>query len=156
MKKIISYVCFVAIALITGVIIVSASGGTASDPIISKSYFEQRLGEERDWAQGLLDPSLAPKWQRFAILYQDSLPIGKTIIFDEGTEFIIRTGTTNTITALNCSGGISNVTTGVDLPHGATAPANRLLVVPKKDGNGRGIVIKTSTIIMVKGGYEIR
>ena len=75
---------------------------------------------------------------------------GNTIVFEEGTEAILRVGNAIIVAGEN---GLVNVTAGADIGNGQTVPANNLLLVPRSDG--RGIRFITDGYIMVKGGYII-
>ena len=71
----------------------------------------------------------------------------------EGTELILRSGEATAVGNID-GDGVSDVTLGVDLKMGEKINRNHLLIVPRKDG--RGIVAKTDSWIMVKGKYEIK
>ena len=76
---------------------------------------------------------------------------GSTIIFYEGAEAILRSGSAVIVAGAN---GLVNVTAGADIGNGQTVPANHLLLVPRSDG--RGMRFSTDGFIMVKGQYRIQ
>ena len=77
---------------------------------------------------------------------------GSTIIGEQGTELILRSGSAFVIAeGIN---GLQDMTEGVDLEANSTVPLNHLLIVPRTDG--RGILIEKSAFIMIRGNYEIQ
>jgi hypothetical protein len=51
-------------------------------------------------------------------------------------------------------GGISDVTTGIDLGQGEDMPANHMLIAPL--GDGRGVKMTTNGKVMIKGTYTLK
>lgn len=108
---------------------VAALPGSEQDPLVSKSYVDQKL------AMSVVE-----------------VPAGKQIICSAGTEVIVRGGTATVIDSP--MGGLADVTGGKDLRKGEQAPANHLLIVPRDDG--RGLKATTALILMVRGNYTIQ
>ena len=76
---------------------------------------------------------------------------GQRIIGIQGTEYILRMGSAKIIATQK--GGIADATLGVDLPQNTPMPANHLLIVPFNDG--RGVLMETDGILLIKGTYTI-
>ena len=107
----------------------TADPGSSSDPLVSKSYVDAKATYK-------------------AVM----LNAGQTLIGDEGTELIVRSGEFTAID--NGANGVSDITSGKDLMTGAQVGLNHLLLVPKNDG--RGISARTEGWIMVRGNYTIK
>ena len=97
-------------------------------------------------------PKVETKLKETAVFSVATIQKGKTFSAKEGCEFILRGGEATVIASK--SGGISDVTGGVDLQDKESVPANHHLIVPRDDG--RGFLAKTEVILMVKGAYEIK
>ena len=107
----------------------AALPGSQQDPLVSKSYVDERL--------------------KMAVV---QVPAGKELIGYGGTEIVVRSGSATEVdTEL---AGQADVTAGVDLRSGETAPVNHLLIVPRDDG--RGVKAQTSLFVLVRGNYEVR
>ncbi len=104
--------------------------GTVEDPIITKSY---------------LDQFLAPQVVE--------LPAGHSIIGQAGTQFILRVGSAYCLADPSITkGGLSDVTSGIDVKHQEAVQTNHLLIVPRSDG--RGLLAQTDIVLMVWGLYQ--
>ena len=79
-----------------------------------------------------------------------NVPAGRTIYFEAGAEFILRSGNVSAVTGYN---GFIDITAGRDVLNGETIYHNHLLLVPVTDG--RGLYFHTSGWIMIKGGYQV-
>ena len=145
-------------AILTGMII-AATPGSSGDPLITLSYFEQKLDEfaeelseklkniepeEKDEKKEEIDLSSFT----FKII---NLKAGSTLTCSEGTEFIIRTGEMKAVASQ--SGGLSDVTTGENIDGDTIVPKNHHIVIPRNDG--RGLSVVTGGAIMIKGNYEV-
>ncbi|MGE5579880.1 MAG: hypothetical protein ACM3WU_07545 [Bacillota bacterium] len=111
--------------------------GSEEDPLVSRSYVHSYVGTSVD--------------DRMKMVVVE-VPAGKKLIGSAGTEIIVRSGSATAIDTQ--SGGLSDVTAGVDLRKGDIAPANHLLIVPRDDG--RGIAAVTSLFVMVRGAYTLQ
>ncbi len=106
----------------------AAEPGSPEDPLISKSYFD-----------------------RFVGLQVVTVPAGRTLTCEAGTEVILRAGRA---TAVGSSlGGLSDVTAGKDIQTGQAVTANHLLITPRTDG--RGLRAATECIVMVRGPFSV-
>ncbi|MCL2839174.1 MAG: hypothetical protein FWE05_00235 [Defluviitaleaceae bacterium] len=78
------------------------------------------------------------------------IPAGRTVVFEGGAEFIMRTGQGRVVAGEN---GIVDVTAGRDVGNNQEVSTNHLMMVPATDG--RGVTFTTAAWIMVRGGYQI-
>lgn len=156
-KKVIIPTAFLALALLVGTIITAGangllgnSPGSADDPIVTKSYVDQRLAELGHGSSSGSTPSGG------SVLAVVELRAGQTLIAFEGTEFIVRNG--KAVSTSQTSDGIPNLTTGQDLKSGAAIPNNHLLLFPRNDERGiRHDDASTVVVnVMVRGAYEHR
>lgn len=146
------------LALLTGIVI-AADPGSSGDPLITLSYFEQKLDdlkEELTELVGKNDKTIENEKKEeidtSAFIFKiENLKAGSTLKCGEGTEFIIRTGEMKAIAS--ASGGLSDVTTGENIDGNTVVPKNHHIVVPRDDG--RGLQVVTGGAIMIKGKYEI-
>ena len=149
-----------AISCFAAVFADDAVPGTAADPVVSKSYMDAQidiLTTQISALQARVDkleegggsttpgtpaqPAEAPK---FEVVKVDA---GKSVIGAASTEIILRSGTAAAIAG--ASGGVSDLTEGVDLSTGTAVTKNHLLVVPVDDG--RGIQCTSTCYVMIKG-----
>lgn len=114
--------------VLCGAAVIYASPGTSSDPLVSLSYLEEVT--------------------KFKVI---EIKAGQFIIAEEGTEIILRDGTSTIYTPVNA--GISDVTMGKDLKNGEKVPLNHLLIVPR---DGRGVKAQATSIYLIKGKYTIK
>lgn len=143
--------------------------GSEADPLVSKTYVDKGFNdakknsdinkEKLEAMEVKLDKALAENQnqnnnnqnssEKFKVL---ELKKGETILAEESTEIIVRSGVVNAVASEN--GGLSDITQGVDLKSGNQIKINHLIIVPRSDG--RGIEVKSNdTFIMIKGGYKI-
>ena len=149
-----------AISCFAAVFADDAVPGTAADPVVSKSYMDAQidiLTTQISALQARVDkleegggsttpgtpaqPAEAPK---FEVVKVDA---GKSVIGAASTEIILRSGTAAAIAG--ASGGVSDLTEGVDLSTGTAVTKNHLLVIPVDDG--RGIQCTSTCYVMIKG-----
>jgi len=120
--------------LFFGIGMAAASGadttpGSEADPLVSKSYVDGKT-------------SYVPL----------QLQPGQSLIGDEGTELILRSGEGTAID--NGANGVSDISGGRDLMSGMKVELNHLLLVPR--GDGRGIKVSTEAWVLIRGSYTIR
>lgn len=148
----------VATTMLTGIII-AATPGSSSDPLITLSYFEQKIEDlrkefkkESTNKETEKEEIKTPEIDTSAFIFKiENLKAGSTLKCSEGTEFIIRTGEMKAIAS--ASGGLSDVTDGANIDGDTVVPKNHHIVVPRDDG--RGLSVVTGGAIMIKGKYEI-
>jgi hypothetical protein len=127
----------------------SPDPGSAQDPIALKSYVDTQVSKLQQAIDAL--PSGGSGSATIA-LEVVSVPAGKSLIGQGGTEFILRSGTAKAIAS--SAGGLADITTGVDLGNGAGVPLNHMLLIPRSDN--RGLKAINELVVMVRGAYEIR
>jgi hypothetical protein len=111
----------------------SAEPGTDQDPLITKSYFDRY----------------------YELKIVEMVP-GQKMILEAGSEFIIRSGKAVAITTE--SGGLADVTAGVDIKNGQVIPLNHLIIVPRDDGRGFKIMpeaVPSKAFVTVRGPYTV-
>lgn len=152
------YLALAVIAVLSGTIAAystsqaesGATPGSVDDPIVTKSYVDQKVAE-------LVRQELANVGggSGGAALEVVTLPAGKRLIVAGGGEVIVRTGKAVVYSA--DSNGLSDLTEGIDIAPGKPVPANHLILFPK---NGRGIEAdpnqKNGLIVLVRGLYQIQ
>ena len=147
----------------------AAEPGSNDDPLISLSYFENKITKLKEEVTEALSKNLDEKFDKSEKEFKNSLEEIKkngitapttfevvnvkeneTLICEAGTEIIVRSGK---FTALGSTGGgLSDVTSGKDLPTDEVITNNHLLIIPRTDG--RGIKAISAGAVMIKGNYE--
>lgn len=178
MKTLIGAVLIFALGIGTATI-GNAAGiepGTQSDPLVSKSYVDQRIAElaKNQAAGGSVDSEELMAQVEYLIkdyiakngvtsgaaattpaagdaFAPVSVSSGKTIYGGEGAEFILRSGSGTIVTSTD---SVVNVTSGKSMAKGAAVPAGNLLVIPRNDG--RGVKVTQNAWFLVKGSYSIQ
>jgi hypothetical protein len=146
----------------------TAQSGSIDDPLVTKSYIDQRMGElvkQEVAAQLKLNPqataTVAPTptatpspTPASAGLTVVELKIGQTLYAAAGTELIVRSG--KVLAVSNDENGIPDVTSGTDISANSAIQLNHLLIFPRE---GRGIKPdpknQSDIFVMVRGNYTI-
>lgn len=146
--------------------------GSAADPVVSKSYMDAQVEilstqisdmqaqiEKLQAAvsEGTGTPSTpstpetpaAAEAPKFEVVKVEA---GQKVIGEASTEIILRSGTATAIAG--ASGGVSDITEGVDLATGEAVTKNHLMIIPVDDG--RGISCTSTCYVMIKGGYTLK
>ncbi len=152
------------------------------DPLISLSYLERRLAEQKtayeDEITALenrtaeltaeiesLKSTIDLLKKQISDIAVGAVGMGYEVIemqkgqvlyasSDKGIEIILRSGTATVVSPF-ANQGISDNTIGTDLQKGTAIGLNHLLLIPR-GGDGRGIKItSTSAFVMVRGEYTI-
>ncbi len=155
----------VAVVLISTVFASTPTGGTETDPLVSKSYVDKVVADAIKIASGTnasggssvdMDRIIADvKSELSKTSVEGYVPVnatkGQTLIGHEGTEIILRSGKATALAPE--SNGIVNVTSGSDLINGAEVKANNLMIIPRYDG--RGVYVTSDDAwFLIKGGYD--
>ncbi len=149
MKKRLLVVC-TAVLLLFGAFSLH-SFGDDTDPLISKSYFDKKIAELEKEIEDLNEKS-----EKETPISSDTtfVPLnfaaGESIIFAEGTEFILRSGEAKILDP--STNGLPDITDGSNLVDGSILPVNHMLLCPRSDK--RGIYCETEIWIMIKGSYS--
>ncbi len=139
------------ILMISGAVAVyAASPGSNADPVVTKSYVDDAIraaisGGKSNTNSGVTSDSTGS----YEIVH---LKEGETLLGNEGTEMILRSGIASAID--NGENGVSDITSGKDLRTGDRVTLNHLLLVPRADG--RGVSVSTEAYLMVRGGYSVK
>ncbi|URJ43452.1 hypothetical protein MF628_003056 [Paenibacillus polymyxa] len=162
----------------------SSSGqpGTADDPVVTKSYVDQKIaqaikgGGTASSTSSKTTSSTAPATntttsnttssgtsnaaksstveQTEALKVVDVKP-GQKLIAKAGSEFILRNGYA-VVYSMDASGAI-DITSGTEIAHNQAVDKNHLLSFPRE---GRGIQVKEGQkfglVVMVRGGYTVQ
>ena len=134
--------------------IAAGNAGTASDPIVTKSYVDdlvKDLQAQIDKAGSSSSNSGSTASASGGTFVVVEVQAGQSVIGKEGTELVLRSGSATFID--NGAVGVSDLTAGADMMSPKAVTKNHLLLVPRDDG--RGIKCSTHAYVMVKGGYTI-
>ena len=175
MKKKIFLILIISLVLIYPVIGFSSSNTENDDPLITLSYLDFCLDEfstkvdDNISQQSIIVETLENKIseQENTIMSLEEkinnlkvssstlevveLSENQKIILEAGSEIILRAGTAYAITS--DQGGLSDVTSGVDIQQDELIPRNHQLIIPRSDG--RGVYVDSYAIFMVTGVYDI-
>ncbi len=169
MNRKLQVICAVGLLAVTTLYASDSGAGSANDPLVTKSYVDKKIAEispgsgaggdtaERLRNQEKLISELigeinSLKQGSSSTYTVVSIPQGKSILGKQGAEIIIRGGEGRVLSAE--AGGIQDMTAGVDINGGATAPRYHLLIIPREDG--RGLLAVKELTVMVRGGYTIQ
>jgi len=147
----------VALLCISGVSMASAPG-TDGDPLVTLGYVEKRFEEFNAYITLKIEEAVAGdsgqttgagEAAKFVVVHVQQ---GDIIYLKDSTEFILRSGDGRAIVSEN--GGLSDLTSGVDIQGNEAIPLNHHLLVPRDDG--RGVMFTTEAYTMIKGGYSVQ
>lgn len=116
-----------------------AEPGTINDPLVTKSYVDQKVQEMGGSSQN----------NTYQVVF---VPAGEVILGKQGTEIILRSGKARAVDSTG--GGLQDMTDGVDVVGGQDIARYHLMIIPRDDG--RGMVSEKDCTFMVRGGYEIQ
>ncbi|MCL2573185.1 MAG: hypothetical protein FWE34_01380 [Defluviitaleaceae bacterium] len=168
------YILGLGLAFFTGGLVLGGSflnanppapGGSFENPAVSMYYFNERINEIMQIinAQGaggqinteaVVNEVLADITNFFGAgmtFTPVHVNAGQIILAGEGTEIIRRSGSATA--HVPGQDGIVNATTGHDIFHDATIPANNLLIVPREDG--RGVRATADSWFIIRGSFSI-
>jgi hypothetical protein len=134
----------------------SKTPGSADDPVVTKSYVDQKIAEiVRNGGGGTAGGSVSAGAGQLAPLEVVVVPLDKSILVQAGGELIVRTG--KAIAVSSDANGLSDMTDGLDIAPGKPVGNNHLILFPRE---GRGVKAdpksKTELIVLVRGGYELK
>jgi len=135
---------------------VSKTPGSADDPVVTKSYVDQKIAEiVRNGGGGTAGGNVSAGAGQLAPLEVVVVPLDKSILVQAGGELIVRTG--KAIAVSSDANGLSDMTDGLDIAPGKPVGNNHLILFPRE---GRGVKAdpksKTELIVLVRGGYELK
>ncbi|MXO76647.1 hypothetical protein GRP75_02020 [Paenibacillus sp. OT2-17] len=161
----------------------SSSGqpGTADDPVVTKSYVDQKIAQaikggtpasntsskttssttpttnatSNTTASGASGAGKTSTPEQTEALKVVDVNPGKKLIAKAGSEFILRNGYA-VVYSMDASGAI-DITSGTEIVHNQAVEKNHLLSFPRE---GRGIQVKEGQkfglVVMVRGGYTVQ
>lgn len=142
----------ILILLGTGVALGSNPGSTA-DPIVTQSYVEDRLtalNNSINERLTTLENGGGGAQVAFSVF---EVQAGQTVMLEENSLFILRSGEAKAKIDANAGGGLSDLTTGYDVKNDEALVLNHLLLTPRTDG--RGVSFSTNGWVMISGGYTV-
>lgn len=167
-KRIIVILLVLTLTLSWVFVSIAVEPGSNDDPLISLSYFENRIKALQEEVTNNITEAVMSKFNELKLSIETSLNEIKEkgisdpaqfevvslkenniLICDAGTEIIIRSG--RCVAIASTSGGISDVTEGKDLSNDEEITNNHLLIIPRSDG--RGIKCNIEGAVMIKGTY---
>ncbi|MGO4951206.1 hypothetical protein [Paenibacillus sp. DRB1-1] len=161
----------------------SSSGqpGTADDPVVTKSYVDQKIAQaikgevpasntsskttssnapatnatSNTTASGASSAGKASTPEQTEALKVVDVKPGQKLIAKAGSEFILRNGYA-VVYSMDASGAI-DITSGTEIVHNQAVEKNHLVSFPRE---GRGIQVKEGQkfglVVMVRGGYTVQ
>ncbi|WDZ59341.1 hypothetical protein [Paenibacillus polymyxa] len=161
----------------------SSSGqpGTADDPVVTKSYVDQKIAQaikggtpasntsskttssttpttnatSNTTASGASGAGKTSTPEQTEALKVVDVKPGQKLIAKAGSEFILRNGYA-VVYSMDTSGAI-DITSGTEIVHNQAVEKNHLLSFPRE---GRGIQVKEGQkfglVVMVRGGYTVQ
>ncbi|MGN1318349.1 MAG: hypothetical protein ACI4VF_04980 [Lachnospirales bacterium] len=141
---------FVATIAVIGATVFAASAGSESDPLVSKSYVDDKINQVISMINtGTSTAVVDSVGSSYEPVYAS---VGQTVIGGEGTEIILRAGQGTVV--ISGADGIVDATTGQNLTSGKAASKNHIMIVPRNDG--RGIKVTEAAWFLIKGEYSIK
>ncbi len=145
MSKRLKIISLIIIISLIGVATVIAGPGSTEDPLVTKSYVDEKIRQLVGTGTG--------GGGGFVELVVEELKVGQILVAGPGTEFILRGGKATAYG--DPKNGIPDLTGGIDIPIGKPIPLNHLLLFPRDDG--RGIKITAGpAFVMIRGPYSIK
>ncbi len=126
--------------------------GLADDPIVTKSYVDQKIAELTNGGTAGgntgANPAAASKLEVVTV------PFGAKLMVGAGGEVVVRTG--KAVAFSSDTNGLSDLTAGADIASGMAIATNHLILFPR---DGRGIEPdpkqKNGLTVLVRGGYKV-
>ncbi|TCZ76826.1 hypothetical protein E0485_12645 [Paenibacillus albiflavus] len=164
-KYIISLALIGSLSFVTAAQADAPVPGSIDDPVVTKSYMDQRIKEEVAKALGNggntnTGNNSSNNNGNTSTLSDNSfetvqLEKGKTLMAEAGTEIIVRRGKTYVVSTDGDS--VVDATTGKDVNKGALIENNHLLIFPRETRGIQADAKDTKDIwLMVRGGYTIK
>ena len=149
---------FLVAILCMGSVSMASAPGTDGDPLVTLGYVEKRFEEFNAYMTLKIEEAVSSKGSdssegvetaKFVVVHVQE---GDIIYLEDSTEFILRSG--EGIAIVSDQGGLSDLTSGVDIGGNESIPKNHHLLVPRDDG--RGVMFTKEAYTMIKGGYRIQ
>ncbi|MBN2897451.1 MAG: hypothetical protein JXO44_01655 [Clostridia bacterium] len=148
---------FFAAILCLGTVSMASAPGTDGDPLVTLGYVEKRFEEFNAYITLKIEEAVSDQSttagtsdtsSKFVVVHAQA---GDRIYLEDSTEFILRSG--DGIAIVSDQGGLSDLTSGVDIGGNESIPKNHHLLIPRDDG--RGVLFSTEAYTMIKGGYRV-
>lgn len=143
----------VAIIIVSAVVF-AAEPGTENDPVVSKSYVDNKIEELLKTLEsgGTINTGSATSADMSKFKYVPvHVGVGQQLIGGEGTEIILRVG--RSFAVVSGTESLVDVTTGTEMNDKAEIKKNHIIIVPRNDG--RGVRVVEDAWFLVKGEYTI-
>lgn len=145
-----------------------SGAGSSQDPVVTKSYVDKVISElsimQKVKAQEEIIDVLNSQIHTLQTSVESlkangagentyetvEVGAGQKLIGKKGAEVILRAGKGNAIAS--AGGGLQDMTQGIDIMEGEV-PKYHLLIIPRDDG--RGVLVTSKAVFMVRGGYTI-
>lgn len=151
-KILIGLEILIATVMVIGATVYANSAGTEGDPLVSKSYVDDKINQViamiKTGSSTSTDVSTSTG-DSYEPVYAS---VGQTVVGGEGTEIILRAGKGNIV--ISGADGIVDATTGQNLKGGSQATLNHIMIVPRADG--RGVKVTEAAWFLIKGDYTIK
>lgn len=142
----------IATIMVVGATAFAATAGSESDPLVSKSYVDDKINQ----VLSMINTGTSTSTDTSISTGDSYVPVyasvGQTVIGGEGTEIILRSGKGEA--AITGVDGIVDATTGQNVKDGTYITANHILIVPRADG--RGVKVTEAAWFLIKGSYSIQ
>lgn len=148
---------FLVAILCMGSVSMASAPGTDGDPLVTLGYVEKRFEEFNAYITLKIEEAVSnpekgaagtAEAAKFVVVHVQQ---GDIIYLEDSTEFILRSG--EGVAIVSDQGGLSDLTSGVDIQGHESIPKNHHLLVPRDDG--RGVMFATEAYTMIKGGYRV-
>ena len=142
-----------AAIILLGATFVFSEPGSQSDPLVTSGYVDGQIEKLKSYIDVKLGETNGNSNKESSWRVIEKISAGKSIIFDAGTEIILRAGSGKTISTITggIDNGLADVTDGKDLKMGENIPMNHLLINPR--AGGRGIYCTSDSYFLVRGNY---
>lgn len=153
MKNKIFLIIQVIVVLATAVVVsvFAAEPGTADDPVVSKSYVDNKISELLTTLEsgGTLNTGSADNSKLKYVPVH--VGVGQKLVGGEGTEIILRVG--RSFAVVPGAESLIDATDGKELVDKAEIKKSHIVIVPRNDG--RGVRVVEDAWFLVKGEYTI-
>ncbi len=149
------FLIFQIIIVLATVVVVSvfaAEPGTADDPVVSKSYVDNKISELLQTLESGGTLNVGSSKDDTKLKYVPvHVGVGQKLVGGEGTEVILRVG--RSFAVVPGTESLIDATDGKELADKAEIKKSHIVIVPRNDG--RGVRVVEDAWFLVKGEYTI-
>lgn len=149
-KKIVAITLVLLFTVVVGYA-ATTTPGSQTDPLVTLSYVDKQIAQLKTYVQELVSKNTgtvsSSTFEKLELLK------GQVLLAGAGTEIIPRNGS-QLEAVYGEAGGLCDVSAAKDLTIGAKAEVNHLLISAASDG--RGVVAKENSWLIIKGDYTIK